>query len=96
MRLLFTAAVAVFLAACGTAPEGATPPVDAAPIEVELQGHRGCRGLLPENTWPAFQHAMDLGVTTINAPEDMEKLVALGVDGIITDYPNRFVAFAEE
>lgn len=65
MRLLFTAAVAVLLADCATAPEGATPPVDAAPIEVELQGHRGCRGLLPENTWPAFQHAMDLGVTAL-------------------------------
>lgn len=39
---------------------------------------------------------MELVVWTVNAPEDMKKLVALGVDGIITDYPNRFVAFAEE
>lgn len=30
-----------------------------------LQGHRGCRGLLPENTIPAFIKALDLGVQTL-------------------------------
>ncbi len=29
------------------------------------QGHRGCRGLMPENTIPAMLHAVDLGVTTL-------------------------------
>ena len=32
---------------------------------LDIQGHRGCRGLLPENTIPAFLHAMDLGVHTL-------------------------------
>ncbi len=32
---------------------------------IDLQGHRGARGLLPENTIPAFQRALDLGVTTL-------------------------------
>ena len=32
---------------------------------IDVQGHRGCRGLLPENTIPAFLHAVDLGVTTL-------------------------------
>lgn len=32
---------------------------------VDLQGHRGARGLLPENTIPAFLYALDLGVTTL-------------------------------
>lgn len=27
-----------------------------------FQGHRGCRGWLPENTLPAFEKALDLGV----------------------------------
>ena len=27
-----------------------------------IQGHRGARGLFPENTWPAFQKALELGV----------------------------------
>lgn len=30
-----------------------------------LQGHRGARGLQPENTLPAFETALDLGVTSI-------------------------------
>lgn len=33
--------------------------------ELDLQGHRGARGLYPENTLPAFKAAMDLGMTTI-------------------------------
>jgi len=31
----------------------------------DLQGHRGARGLLPENTIPAFLKALALGVTTL-------------------------------
>lgn len=33
--------------------------------QLDIQGHRGCRGLLPENTIPAFIKALELGVTTI-------------------------------
>ncbi len=32
---------------------------------IDIQGHRGCRGLLPENTIPAFKKAIELGVTTL-------------------------------
>ncbi len=32
---------------------------------IDLQGHRGCRGLLPENTIPAFLKALEIGVTTL-------------------------------
>ena len=31
----------------------------------DVQGHRGARGLMPENTIPAFKMALDSGVTTI-------------------------------
>ncbi|MEI9919730.1 MAG: glycerophosphodiester phosphodiesterase family protein [Bacteroidota bacterium] len=31
----------------------------------DVQGHRGARGLMPENTIPAFMYALDLGVTTL-------------------------------
>src|SRR5262245_53828417 len=31
----------------------------------ELQGHRGARGLRPENTLPSFEAAFDVGVTSI-------------------------------
>ena len=33
--------------------------------KLDIQGHRGCRGLLPENSLPAFEKALDLGVTTL-------------------------------
>lgn len=38
-----------------------------APIagSIDFQGHRGCRGLMAENTIPAFMHALELNVTTV-------------------------------
>ena len=35
------------------------------PPGFDAEGHRGARGLLPENTLPAFEAALDLGVTTL-------------------------------
>ena len=37
----------------------------AAAQGLDLQGHRGARGLAPENTLPAFATALSLGVTTL-------------------------------
>jgi glycerophosphoryl diester phosphodiesterase len=38
----------------------------AAPAHAfDLQGHRGARGLAPENTLPAFRKALEIGVDTI-------------------------------
>ena len=31
----------------------------------DLQGHRGARGLAPENSLPGFARALSLGVTTL-------------------------------
>ncbi|HRD95443.1 MAG TPA: glycerophosphodiester phosphodiesterase [Rubrivivax sp.] len=42
----------------------------------DLQAHRGCRGLLPENTLAAFEHALRLGVTTL------EMDIAITADGV--------------
>lgn len=35
------------------------------PSGFDIEGHRGCRGLLPENSIPAFLKALELGVTTL-------------------------------
>lgn len=51
------AALTTLLCACATAP--------AASEGFDLQGHRGARGLLPENTLPAFERALALGVSTL-------------------------------
>lgn len=33
--------------------------------EFDIQGHRGCRGLMPENSIEAMKKAIDIGVTTL-------------------------------
>jgi glycerophosphoryl diester phosphodiesterase len=43
--------------------------------EFDIQGHRGCRGLMPENSIPGFLKALDLGVTTL------EMDVVISADG---------------
>lgn len=35
------------------------------PEGFDLQGHRGARGLAPENTIPSFRRALEIGVTTL-------------------------------
>ena len=44
---------------------------------LDLQGHRGARGLRPENTLPAFAHALSLGVTTLELDAGVTK------DGVV-------------
>lgn len=39
----------------------------------DLQGHRGCRGLMPENTIPAMIKALELGVTTLEMDVSITK-----------------------
>ncbi len=49
------------LAVAVAASFAATPPATA----VDLQGHRGARGLAPENTLAGFRRAIEIGVTTL-------------------------------
>ncbi|MEU5875970.1 glycerophosphodiester phosphodiesterase family protein [Spirillospora sp. NPDC047279] len=44
---------------------------------VEVHGHRGARGLRPENTLPGFVHALELGVDAV------ELDVGLSADGVV-------------
>lgn len=48
--------------------------------KLDIQGHRGARGLMPENTIPAFIKALELGVTTLEldlaVTKDNELLVS--------------------
>ena len=47
---------------------------------LDVQGHRGARGLMPENTMPAFEKAIALGVTTL------EMDIYTTQDGVIVVY----------
>ena len=74
------AAAGVFIAVFpGERPggrEGLLPAFDA-------QGHRGARGLYPENTWPAFQAALAIGVTTL------EMDLGMTADGVVVVHHDR-------
>lgn len=59
MRLLFFSIAC--LLACKTTPVRTNNIYPA----FDYQGHRGCRGLMPENTIPAMLKALELGVTTL-------------------------------
>lgn len=61
------ALVLVLTMACSSAKNMQDPSSSAArPVsDFDKQGHRGCRGLMPENTWPAMQAALGFGVTTL-------------------------------
>ena len=47
-----------------------------AALAFDVQGHRGARGLAPENTLVGFEHALAIGVTTL------ELDVVLSADGV--------------
>ena len=54
------------LAPTTTAASIATTTVpEPSPSELDIQGHRGARGLQPENTLPSFETALDIGVSTL-------------------------------
>jgi len=50
---------------------------------LDLQGHRGARGLLPENTLPAFERALAIGVDTL------ELDVGVTRDGVVVIHHDR-------
>lgn len=69
----------------------------------DTEGHRGCRGLMPENTIPAMMKALELGVTTLemDAVITKDKQVILSHEPFfnheITTTPDgRYVTEAEE
>jgi len=54
---------------------------------LEIQGHRGARGLLPENTLPSFEAALDAGAHSIETDLHLTKddVVVLYHDARVTD-----------
>lgn len=63
MRTLVCLAAAALAGGCATS--------------IDLQGHRGARGLAPENTLPAFAKALEVGVTTLELDTAVTK------DGVV-------------
>lgn len=53
------------------------------PEGFDLQGHRGARGLAPENTIPAFRRALEIGVTTL----EMDVAISKGETVVVSHEP---------
>ena len=72
------------------ADDDSDPLHTAAPVtrtrSFDLQGHRGARGLRPENTLPAFAAALELGVSTL------ELDVGVTADGAVVVTHDRAVS----
>lgn len=56
MKFIYTAILSVILISCSN---------NTSTEKIDIQGHRGARGSMPENTIPGFFHAVDLNVDTI-------------------------------
>lgn len=63
MRILIL--VILVIMGCANNKIAKSPPLGDRGDGFDKQGHRGCRGLMPENTIPAMLHALELGVTTL-------------------------------
>ena len=53
------------------------------PPGFDLQGHRGARGMRPENTWPAFAYALALGIPTL----EMDVVVSADGEVVVSHEP---------
>lgn len=76
MELLF---VVGFIVACHVVAKNDS----SASNFFDKQGHRGCRGLMPENTIPAMVKALQLGVTTL----EMDAVITKDKQVIVSHEP---------
>lgn len=60
-----------------------TKPSNMQTKTFDKEGHRGCRGLMPENTLAAMKKAVDLGVTTL----EMDAVITKDGEVILSHEP---------
>jgi len=65
MKKLVLLVIVVIVFACSNPKKMISYSTDILLPKFDKQGHRGGRGLMPENTIPAMIRAIDLGVTTL-------------------------------
>ena len=89
------ASVADILAVLKSAIEGRAPetPAMALQIPTEFGGNPLVTRELVEH---AHAHGIQIHVWTINDPEEMARLLDLGIDGIVTDFPTRMAELIEQ
>ncbi|MGE0615824.1 MAG: glycerophosphodiester phosphodiesterase [Bacteriovoracia bacterium] len=57
----------------------------STPRKIEVQGHRGARAVMPENTLAAFRYALELGVETLELDTNVTK------DGVVVVSHEQFI-----
>jgi len=75
------------------ARNGEPPPPGAMALQIPTH-FAGQPLVTPELLEAANAHGVQVHVWTINEPDEIAALLALGVDGIVSDYPARVVAAA--
>ena len=63
MKWFTTLMLSFMMLQCSQSKKISSSP--AAIKTMDVQGHRGCRGLMPENSIPGFLKALELGVNTL-------------------------------
>ncbi len=88
------ASAADVLAFVKSALDGVPPP--PGPMALQVPTDFAGRALVtPEFVAHAHAHGIHVHVWTINDPAEIERLLDLGVDGLVSDFPGRVVAAAE-
>jgi glycerophosphoryl diester phosphodiesterase len=80
-RCILSALLFTFTAGCQSSKKTMAIPGKNSHAEIDYkmqttfdkQGHRGCRGLMPENTIPAMLKALEFGVTTLEMDASITK-----------------------
>jgi len=80
--------IAGFFAALNSSAHDYLPPADALQIPPRYQGMELAT---PASVAAAHRLGIELHVWTINEESEMRALLAMGVDGILTDFPDRLL-----
>jgi glycerophosphoryl diester phosphodiesterase len=95
LRLAQGASTADVLAVIRSCTDG-TPP-DTPSLALQIPSEFGGRPLVTrELVKHAHLHGIQIHVWTVNEANEMDALLDLGVDGLVTDYPGRLVALIAE
>lgn len=81
IKQIVIGAVFISLAACSSTKQNTTT---VNRKQLDKQGHRGCRGLMPENTIPAMLKALELNVTTL----EMDLAISKDKKVVVSHDPN--------
>ena len=83
VSLPFIAMVLLAMSISGCASHNLESDSNKAPKIIDIQGHRGARGLYPENTITGFIEAVKLGVTTL----EMDVVVSMDSALVVSHEP---------